>query len=94
MISLKKFNNDYKVHLPLLQQLVHSLSTENGSPSSMETVLLEESEKCLVVGREYHDQIHALVYFLSGLAYKRTDTLKSSIFFKEGTRFLQGFSFS
>jgi hypothetical protein len=82
------------VHLPLLQKFVDSLSTENGSVSIKETVLLDENENCLVLGREYHDQIHALVYFLSGLAYKRTDTLKSSIFFKEGTKFLQGFFFS
>jgi hypothetical protein len=76
------------VHLPLLQQLVHSLSTENGS--SIETVLMKEKGDSLVLGREYHNQIHALVYFLSGLAYKRTDTLKSSIFFKEGSKFIQG----
>lgn len=55
-----------------------------------ETVLIKEKEECLILGHEYYDQIHALVYFLSGLAYKRTDTLKSSIFFKEGSKFIKG----
>ena len=55
----------------------------------MDTVLLTDDDDLLVLDYEYQEKIHALVYFLSGLAYKMTDTLMASTFFHEGLKFNQ-----
>ena len=54
------------------------------------TIFLEENGDVLILEREYQDQIHSLVYFLSGISYKRTDTLKACTFLKEGLKYNDG----